>query len=259
MNPTAPATRRLPIAALAPWFAVAALAWLGVIAVARGMGAMTGTMGLGLGAFVAVWTLMMSAMMLPAVAPFAAFYARTFTERRATRRSLFVAGYLTAWAAVAVPAFGLAWVADRLVAGHPNGATALAVVIFAACGIYQLTPLKDRCLALCRSPLGFAMRYRHVRGRTRDFRVGLRHGLFCLGCCWALMGLLLAFGLMNVTAMAVLAIIVVAEREWRHGPALARVVGILVLGLAVVVIFRPSLAPGLHHGTTMTTSKMGGM
>jgi len=249
----------MPVAKSAPVLAVAALAWVGVAAIAREMGAMPGTMGLGFVAFVGAWILMMAAMMLPAVAPFASFYAQAFSERRVRRLSHFVSGYLAVWAAAALPAFALAWVAGRLVAGHPSGATGLAVAIFALCGLYQLTPLKDRCLALCRSPLGFAMRYRDVRGPLREFRVGLYHGAFCLACCWALMVLLVAFGLMNVTAMVVLTLVVVSEKEWRYGRVLARAVGVAALVLALVVIFCPSVAPGLHHTATMTSSNMGNM
>jgi predicted metal-binding membrane protein len=96
----------------------AAVAWAAVVAVGRGMGAMSGTMGFSVLAFVAVWSLMMAAMMLPGVAPFASFYARTFTEHRKRRLFAFASGYLLVWAAVGLPAFALAWVVDRVVADH---------------------------------------------------------------------------------------------------------------------------------------------
>jgi predicted metal-binding membrane protein len=79
---------------------------------------------------------------------------------------------------------------------------------------YQLTPLKDRCLARCRSPPGFMLKLGAYRGRTRDLRAGLYHGTFCLACCWALMALLVAFGLMNVIAMVILAGAVLTEKPW---------------------------------------------
>jgi predicted metal-binding membrane protein len=250
-----PAFRR----AYTPVFLLAiAAAWIGVVAIARDMGAMTGTMGLGLVAFVAVWALMMAAMMLPAVAPFASFYTRTFTDRRGRRLAMFSAGYILVRAGVGVPAFALALLADRLLDDHATAATGLAVAIFVACGVYQLTPWKDRCLALCRSPLGFTLRYGAYRGRTRDLRVGAAHGLFCLGCCWALMGLLLAFGLMNVAAMVAIAAIVLAEKTWAHGLGLARVVGVASLVVAALVIARPQIASGLYHAN-MTSMRGGGM
>ena len=242
----APSLRRLTPSASVLLLAAAA-AWLGVVAVATDMGSMPGTMGLGVGSFVAVWALMMTAMMLPSVAPFASLYTRTFRERRGARVTAFAAGYLVVWSAAALPAYGLAWLADRVVSDDQTAATALAAVIFLACGVYQLTPLKERCLAHCRSPLGFTLKYSSYRGRTRDLRVGVHHGAFCLACCWALMALLVVFGLMNVAAMMVLAAIVLAEKTWTWGPQFGRVLGAVALVLAVVVIFAPGVAPGLDH------------
>jgi predicted metal-binding membrane protein len=213
---------------------------------ARHMGPMPGTMGVGVGTFVAVWALMMAAMMLPSVIPFASLYTRTFADRRGRRLAALVVGYLLVWTLAAVPAFGLAWLADRAIGGQPAAATALAVLIFLACGLYQLTPLKDRCLARCRSPLGFVLKLGSYRGRTRDLRVGLHHGGFCLACCWALMALLVAFGLMNLAAMIVLAAIVLVEKTGPWGRRFSVALGVAALALAVVVVFQPHLAPGLQ-------------
>jgi predicted metal-binding membrane protein len=235
----------------------AAGAWIGVVLVAHDMGSMPGTMGLGAGSFTAVWAMMMAAMMLPSVAPFASLYSRTFGDDRGSRLGAFASGYLIIWTLAALPAYGLAWLADRLAGGHPVAATIVAVAIFAACGGYQLTPLKDRCLARCRSPLGFVLKLGAYRGRTRDLRAGFYHGAFCLACCWALMALLIAFGLMNVIAMAVLAGAVLAEKTWARGLGFSRAVGVAALVLAIAVVFVPGLAPGLHHAAG--TGGMDGM
>jgi predicted metal-binding membrane protein len=224
---------------------VGAAAWLGVVAIAHGMGVMPGTMGLSFAAFVALWALMMTAMMLPTIAPFAALYTRTLTDHRPRRISELAVGYLLVWTAAALPAYGLALLAERLVASRPTAAKVFACTIFAACGAYQLTPIKDRCLARCRSPLGFVLKYGSYRGRLRDLRVGMSHGGFCLACCWALMIVLVAVGLMNLAAMVVLAAVVLTEKTWRRGPQFSRVVGVAALVLAIVVLFRPSIAPGL--------------
>ena len=125
----------------------AAGAWAGVVLLAREKGSMPGTMGLGAGSFGAIWALIMAAMMLPAVAPFASLYSRTFTDGRGSRLAAFASDYLIVWALAALPAYGLAWLAGLLAGGHPAAATVAAVAIFAACGGYQLTPLKDQCLA----------------------------------------------------------------------------------------------------------------
>lgn len=253
---TVPSLRRLTPSASVLLLAAAA-AWLGVVAVAGDMGSMSGSMGLGFGSFVAVWSLMMTAMMLPSVTPFGSLYTRSFREHRTARLATFAAGYLLVWSAAAFPAFGLAWIADRLVDDSQTAATALAALIFVACGVYQLTPFKERCLAHCRSPLGFTLKYAAYRGRTRDLRVGMHHGAFCLGCCWALMALLVVFGLMNVAAMIVLAAVVLVEKMSAWGPQFGRALGGSALVLAVLVIFAPGIAPGLNH--VVHAGGMGGM
>lgn len=237
---------------------VASGAWLAVVSLARGMGAEPGTMSLGIGAFIAVWTLMMAAMMLPSVAVVASLYARSIRSRRALRLAGFAAGYLLVWSTAGVPAFALAWVAGRLTDHHPGIATGMAVGIFTTCGLYQLTPIKDRCLVHCRSPLAQLLHFGTFRGRLRDIRVGLFHGAYCLGCCWALMALLVAFGVMNVTAMVILAAVVLAEKSFPRGVAFSRMTGMVALGLAVAVVWLPDLAPGLG-GSGAVMSPMGGM
>ena len=229
----------------------AAGAWAVTIALARGMTGMTGTMGLGLIAFVAVWTLMMAAMMLPSVTPVATLYTRTVQGNRAMRIAGLVVGYLAVWAAAGLPAFGLAWLAGWLAGGHPGAAHVAAVAVFAACGVYQLSRLKDRCLAHCRSPLGLLLHYGSYRGRLRDLRVGVHHGGFCLGCCWALMVILIAVGVMNVAAMIGLAALVLIEKTWSWGAVAGRVAGVAALALAVAIIWFPWLAPGLHAAPMM--------
>jgi predicted metal-binding membrane protein len=233
---------------------LAAGAWVATIALARGMAGMTGTMGLGLALFVPVWTLMMAAMMLPSVAPTASLYARTVQSNRAVRITGLVVGYLAVWAVAGVPAFGLAWLAGWLTGQHPGAAHIMAVAVFAAVGIYQLSRLKDRCLAHCRSPLGLLLHYGSYRGRSRDLRVGVHHGGYCLGCCWALMLVLIAVGVMNIAVMVGLAALVLVEKLWRWGPAAGRVAGAAALALAVATIWFPWLAPGLHAAPPMMMS-----
>src|SRR6202011_1148790 len=132
---------------------IAGLAWLAVIAQARGMSAMGATMGLGLLAFVGVWTLMMGAMMLPSVAPVAVLYERSVTENRVPRLVSFAAGYIIVWGLAGVPAFGLAVLLSSVAMDHPQTARFMAAGIFLILGLYQVSPLKNVCLRHCRSPL----------------------------------------------------------------------------------------------------------
>ena len=242
----APATREVALILVA-----AAGGWAATVALARGMAGMTGTMGLQLAGFVPVWTLMMAAMMLPSVAPAAALYAKTIQAGRTRRIAGLVAGYLAVWAVAGLPAYGLAWLAGRLTGLHPGAAHVMAVAVFAVAGLYQLTSLKDRCLAHCRSPLGLLLHYGSYRGRSRDLRVGAHHGAYCLGCCWGLMVVLVAVGVMNVAAMVGLAALVLVEKAWRWGPAAGRIAGTALVALAVAAIWFPWLAPGLHAAPHM--------
>jgi predicted metal-binding membrane protein len=229
----------------------AAGAWAATVVLARGMAGMAGTMGLGLAVFVPVWTLMMAAMMLPSVTPTASLYARTVRSNKTARIAGLVTGYLAVWAAAGLPAFGLAWLAGWMTGKNPGAAHILAVGVFAACGVYQLSPLKDRCLAHCRSPIALLLHYGSYRGRLRDLRAGAHHGAYCLGCCWGLMVILIAVGVMNVGAMIGLAVLVLVEKTWRWGPMAGRVAGLAALALAVAIIWLPWLAPGLHAAQPM--------
>jgi predicted metal-binding membrane protein len=197
---------------------------------------------------------MMAAMMLPSIAPVASMYQRSIRSHRALRLAGFTGGYLLAWAGAGIPAFLLTLLVARVVETHPAWATAVAVAVFAACGVYQLTPLKSRCLKHCRSPLSLLLHYGAYQGALRDVRAGAHHGAYCLGCCWSLMALFVVLGVMNLTAMVVLAAVVLAEKLWVHGELLARAVGVAALAVAVAVIWVPELAPGLHG-----TSQMMGM
>jgi predicted metal-binding membrane protein len=252
-----PTRLRLPATGVA-LVVLAALAWAGTIAwaVSRDMSAMPGTMGLGLSEFIAMWALMMTAMMLPSVWPFVAVYERTIRDHRPARLGALAGGYLLAWALVGLAAYGVAWMFGELAADRPGLARAAGVAAFAALGIYQLTPLKFRCLSHCRSPLAHLLHYTSFKGPLRDLRAGVEHGLYCLGCCWALMLVLIAFGVMNVPAMIGVALIIAIEKVWRFGEGFARFVGVSALVYAALVGVKPSLAPGLDPNMVMVDGPM---
>ena len=248
---TAPARR--PSATVIAVGAAGVVAWVATIiwALDMGMGPEPGTMGLWFPTFVAMWTLMMAAMMLPAVAPLASMYARTVRGQPA-RLVGFAAGYVLAWASTGVIAFAIAALFDALSEDRPGVAHVVAVASFAGCGVYQLTPMKQWCLRHCRSPLGHLLHYASYRGSTRDLRAGAHHGLVCVGCCWMLMIVLVAVGVMNVPVMVGLALLIALEKQWRHGEQLARFAGVAALVFSVAIAFDAGLAPGLNDdGTPM--------
>jgi predicted metal-binding membrane protein len=223
-------------------FSLAALAWAAAIARAHQLGNGTGTMGMSLLSFIVMWSLMMTAMMLPAVALVASWYAQTIRESRWVRVPLFVGGYLLVWALAGVPAFGMLRIVDHVVGDSAMTMRMIAGVVLVAAGVYQLTPLKDVCLRHCRSPMGQLLRFSKDSGRVRDLEFAASHAAYCVACCWLLMALFIAFGVMSVWAMVGLAAVVVMEKVARHGVGVSRAVGIVCLALAVLVVVSPRVA-----------------
>jgi predicted metal-binding membrane protein len=208
-------------------------------------------MGLSFALFLALWVLMMAAMMFPSVAPVAVLWTRSIAGRstgvvRVWRMSTFLGGYLLAWAGCGAIAFVVLLGAEHLITASPSAARWLGAGIFVAAGVYQLSPWKDVCLSHCRSPIGALVRYAGFTGPTRDARVGLHHGATCVGCCWGLMIVLVAVGVMNVAVMAAIAVVIFVEKLWRYGAGFGRVVGVALILAGVAAIWYPSLLPGLH-------------
>jgi predicted metal-binding membrane protein len=196
--------------------------------------------------FLLLWVVMMAAMMLPSVAPVASVYLRVVRSRShglpaVGRITGLVGGYLAAWAGFGVLAFVVAQVERRLTMPHPAVATAIAAGSLVIAGLYQFTPLKRRCLRHCRSPLGFLLHFGNYSGRLRDLRVGLYHGGYCVGCCWSLMLVLVAVGVMNMAWMVGLAGMVFLEKTWRYGRQLGLAVGVALLALGALVPWHPGL------------------
>jgi predicted metal-binding membrane protein len=251
---TGPLQALPPRQLVVPWIAVAALAvvaWAVTIVLARDMGNGPGTMGLALLPFLGLWVVMMAAMMLPSVAPVGVLWTRLIAGAttglgRVARMAMFLGGYLLTWAVVGIVAFAALAGAGRLLTAAPLAARWLGVAIFITAGIYQFTPWKDWCLRRCRSPIGALMYYLGFRGRSRDLRVGLHHGATCAGCCWGLMIVLVAVGVMNVAVMAALGVVIFAEKLWRYGKPFARAVGVVLAAVGILAIWFPWLLPGLH-------------
>jgi predicted metal-binding membrane protein len=190
----------------------------------------------------AMWAVMMVGMMAPSASPMLMLFAAARAGRGKRGVSLatlvFGLGYIAAWTGFSVGAAlaqsGLHHAA-MLSAAMASSSGRLAGAILIAAGVYQLTPWKSRCLRHCRSPLGFLMsNWRD--GTTGAFQMGFRHGAYCLGCCWALMCVLFAVGVMNLIWVATLTGFVLIEKIGPAGAMVARVVGAAMVVLGIVVI-----------------------
>jgi predicted metal-binding membrane protein len=219
-----------------------AVAWVGLLWIIHGaaMG-MGSTMGLSIVTFLGAWTLMMAAMMLPAVSPVAALYVRSFERSGGRRLAEFAIGYLLVWAVIGIPAFVVARAVDALGMAAPGAVRWAVVGVLLALAVYQLTPLKRVCLEHCRSPLAQLLHYAGYRGRLRDLRVGTHHGLYCAGCCWPLFLLLVAVGTMNLVAMLALTAVIAAEKLLPHGFAISRAAAAGAVLLAAAFAVSPTL------------------
>jgi len=156
---------------------------------------------------------------------------------RLGRTAAFVAGYLVLWSAFSAVATALQWALQLLAVTNAAGPALglFGAALVGAAGLYQLTPLKRACLAYCRSPVD-AIAGHWRPGRFGAFQMGASHGLYCLGCCWLLMGLLFVSGVMNLLWVALLALLVLAEKLMPGGARLARWSGVALLGLAAGLV-----------------------
>lgn len=198
----------------------------------------------------AMWWLMMIAMMLPSAAPMVLLHAsvtrRALTRAEATgtpcpshrlgpATAAFICGYLVMWGAFSLAAITAQWALGRvelLTAMMTTTSHLLGSGLLLAAGIWQLTPLKTVCLRHCRSPIDFLST--HWRpGAGGAFRMGIEHGVFCLGCCWFLMALLFYGGIMNLIWIVGLALFVLVEKTMPAGIAFARVTGLLLIAWGI--------------------------
>jgi predicted metal-binding membrane protein len=239
-------------------FGLAAAGWWWTAAQMRGMDAGPWT-GLGaFGWFISVWVVMMAAMMFPSVAPTVALYARMKRQRSPALPLVFATGYLATWAMAGVVAFLIdtgvhaAWgnVLDWDRAGRWIAGGALV-----AAAIYQFTPLKNACLAKCRSPLGLLLSSWNDEP-SGAFVMGAKNGAWCVGCCWALMVALFALGIMSIVWMAVIAGVIALEKTlpWRRVATYGTATILVCLG--VLMLASPSRIPGLRTPRTGTMQEM---
>ena len=255
------AIRRLPalpgliqLGLIALLVLLAAVAWVITGEQMDGMDAGPGTDPGALGFFVGVWVVMMAAMMFPSIAPMVLMHVRIQEGRRergeagvAGATALFVAGYLLAWAAAGLIGYGifqLGKAATGDLFSWDNVGPYLAGGIVCGAAIYQLTPLKDVCLRHCRSPFAFLMQHWHA-GRLGSLRMGVLHGGWCVGCCWALMAALFALGVMSLGWMAFIAALIAVEKLLPWQVLASRGIAVVLLALGLALAFAPASVPGL--------------
>lgn len=257
------------LAAVGALLVLAVGAWAVTGVRMEGMDAGPGTDLGTLGFYVTTWVVMMAAMMFPSVAPLVAIYAGLQRDRHAKSMpapvgatSLLVAGYLVTWTAAGLVAFGLFAAGDALVGDQLAWDAAgqwVAVGVLLTAAAYEFTPLKDACLTRCRGPLSFILgSWRD--GRLGALRMGIEHGAWCVGCCWALMAALFALGVMSIRWMVVVALLIAVEKllPWRAVAtwAVAAVLVVLAIGVAVAPDRVPALtvpsADGAGSGVSPT-------
>src|SRR5947208_1427020 len=228
----------LLILAAASW---AVLIWQSSMMKSMGMGL---TMGMGATVFLAIWVVMMIAMMFPTTATMNLVFARVQRERHSSRRPavstwIFVGAYLLIWTLFGVLAYLGALAASGLAQQIPwimMNAARIGGGILVLAGLYQLTPLKRACLAKCRTPEDFIL-HSWRDGSPGSFRMGLEHGIYCLGCNWLLFILLFPLGMMNIAAMALLTALILAEKVVPRGARIAQFAALaLILYGALVIV-----------------------
>jgi predicted metal-binding membrane protein len=250
--------RRATLLTVAILVGLAALAWALTVKRALDMSGMTTGLGqvgsrmpndMAAPLFMAMWLTMMVAMMFPTIAPMVLAHHMVVAQRGEglLPTMAFVLGYLVVWTAIGLGPMA-AFLAFHNLPIEAAGSSWMPIVaggVLVGAGLYQFTPLKGVCLKACRTPLSFILTHDFGSGAPGAFRAGVVHGAYCLGCCWALMSVLLVMGLMNLVWMAALSLVFLAEKNWRHGPLLSKLAGSLVALLGAAVILYPALLSSL--------------
>jgi predicted metal-binding membrane protein len=232
------------------------VAWAWMVRQGLDMGNGVGTMGMSFAFFTGMWAVMMAAMMLPPLGPVAATEPApegTSSLSLVPGGLSFGAGFLVPWALYGGAVFLAFKGADHLVDSSPAGAKWVGLTILAVAGLYQLSPWKWMALRHCRMPM-----HRDRTGLGGAFASGALDGSVCVGCCWALMTVFIAMGVMNLPVMAGLAALIFAEKVLPRPRLISTMGGVALLGLAVAAAVHPSLLSGLHT-SGMGMGMMGGM
>ena len=254
--------RRVTLGTVGVLVGLAALGWWATAVQANGMDddMLTGLVDVRTGmpfdmaapVFMLMWLTMMVAMMFPTIAPVVLLHRMVLRRggHGVLPSAVFAGGYLLVWTAAGVVPL-LVLVGFRDVTEPAPWVDRLAGGVLVVAGAYQFTRWKEVCARACRSPLSFLATHDFGTGLAGTLRAGASHGLYCLGCCWALMAVLVAVGLMNLVWMAAIAVVFLAEKNWRHGLALTKVVGAAVRVLGLAVLARPSVLASVSQSPAM--------
>jgi predicted metal-binding membrane protein len=232
------------IALVAALVALTALAWIDLALMAADPDSMASPRAWTPGyaaAMLAMWAIMMAAMMVPSAAPTILLFAAL--RRHAGRGSamptaLFVAGYLAAWTAFSAAATLVQWLlatSSLLSPAMASESPRLAGALLVAAGAYQFSGTKHACLTACRAPARFLVEH-HREGLAGAFAMGVEHGAYCIGCCAVLMALLFAFGVMNLAWVLALSALVLVEKVFPAGPWFARATGVALAAAGVAFL-----------------------
>ncbi len=249
--------RRATLLIVGVLFALAAAAWWATAIRSSGMsGMVAGLAQVGPSAyfdmagpvFLAMWVAMMVAMMFPTIAPIVLLHRLVIRRQGGGLMPTvaFVGGYLLVWTAAGfVPLAVL--MGSRYVDVDSVWVARVAGLVLIVAGAYQFSRWKQTCLRACRTPMTFLSTHDFGRGLLGTTRAGIIHGAYCLGCCWAMMAVLFTVGLMNLAWMAAIAIVFLAEKNWKHGVLLTKIAGTAIMAFGLVVMVQPQL---LSSGTT---------
>ena len=234
---------------------LAAACWLVLVrqsATMKQMG-MGLTMGMGAALFLSIWVVMMVAMMFPTAAPMILMFARVQRDKRQHGHAfvptwVFVSAYLLIWTLFGGLAYAGAVGAEHLAELLPWVTTNAARIgggVLVLAGLYQLSPLKRSCLAKCRTPLDFILSSWR-EGYLGSFHMGLEHGVYCLGCCWLLFVVFFPLGIMNLAAMAVVTVLIFAEKSLPLGQRIAQLAALALIAYGALVVVVPGILPTMQ-------------
>ncbi len=236
-----------------PWMVIllfATLAWIPTLQQTLSMLSirvpMIGPMGMSLGIFLLFWTVMMIAMMFPALAPTVSVRYETLRQQTSSATTcfsllLFLVGYILIWVIFGLPVFFLSLLDEHFFLHTPTLGLGLDIALLVGIGLYQMTPLEKRCLSYCNPTLGCHIEMPSPNSTFSHLKTGLMHGIHCLGTCGGLMLVMIIVGFMNLPWMVLLTLVIFVEKTWSYGDRLSFLMGIGLILIAMLTFIDPTV------------------